>query len=129
MTTSASSPQARATLRRLTAPHAIDFSARLLQRSERGVLTFRAFVHTARELVREQPERCATYLAALVALDAAVASAVLGPAAADPPLPPPIARQRQRQGQQQGAHDGSVEREGGASGGVTGTQPQAAACP
>jgi len=69
MTTSASSPQARATLRRLTAPHAIDFSARLLQRSERGVLTFRAFVHTARELVREQPERCATYLAALVALE------------------------------------------------------------
>ena len=69
MTTSASSPPARATLRRLTAPHAIDFSARLLQRSERGVLTFRAFVHTARELVREQPERCATYLAALVALE------------------------------------------------------------
>ena len=69
MTTSASSPQARATLRRLTASHAIDFSARLLQRSERGVLTLRAFVHTAREFVREQPERCATYLAALVALE------------------------------------------------------------
>ena len=69
MTTSASSPQARATLRRLTAPHAIDFSARLLQRSERGVLTFRAFVHTAREFVREQPDRCAIYLAALVALE------------------------------------------------------------
>jgi hypothetical protein len=33
------------------------------------VLTFRAFVQTARELVREEPDRCATYLAALVALE------------------------------------------------------------
>ncbi|MGC6487293.1 MAG: hypothetical protein ACON4Z_06590 [Planctomycetota bacterium] len=66
---SASSPRARASLRRLTAPHAITFSARLLQRSEQGVLTFRAFVQTARELVRDDPDRCATYLAALVALE------------------------------------------------------------
>jgi hypothetical protein len=66
---SASSPRARASLRRLTAPHAITFSARLLQRSSAGVLTFRAFVQTARELVREEPDRCATYLAALVALE------------------------------------------------------------
>ena len=66
---SASSPHARATLRRLTAPHAIDFSARLLHRSRDGVLTFRAFVTTAREMVRDQPDRCATYLAALVALE------------------------------------------------------------
>jgi len=66
---SASSPHARASLRRLTAPHAITFSARLLQRSSKGVLTFRAFVQTARELVREEPDRCATYLAALVALE------------------------------------------------------------
>ena len=69
MTSSASSPQARASLRRLTAPHAIDFSSRLLRRSSDGVLTFRAFVHTAREFVHEQPERCALYLAALVALE------------------------------------------------------------
>lgn len=69
MTTSASSPHARASLRRLSAPHALDFGARLLQRSAGGTLTFREFVTTARELVREQPERCATYLAALVALD------------------------------------------------------------
>ena len=66
---SASSPHARASLRRLTAPHAITFSARLLQRSSQGVLTFRAFVQTAREFVREEPDRCATYLAALVALE------------------------------------------------------------
>ena len=69
MTLSATSPRARASLRRLTAPHAIDFSARLLQRNTDGILTFRAFVHTARELVREQPDRCATYLAALIALE------------------------------------------------------------
>ena len=33
------------------------------------MLTFRAFVTTAREMVRDQPDRCATYLAALVALE------------------------------------------------------------
>lgn len=69
MKLSATSPSARASLRRLTAPHAIDFSARLLQRSTNGVLTFRSFVQTAREFVREQPDRCATYLAALIALE------------------------------------------------------------
>ena len=65
----ASQRRARASLRRLTTPHALDFSARLLDRSDGGVLTFREFVRTARELVREQPDRSATYLAALVALD------------------------------------------------------------
>ena len=69
MSPSPSSPQARASLRRLSAPFAIDFSARLLARSNDGVLTFRAFVHTARDFVREHPDRCATYLAALVALE------------------------------------------------------------
>ncbi|MCK5943727.1 MAG: hypothetical protein KAI24_17215 [Planctomycetes bacterium] len=82
MTTSASSPHARAALRRLSAPHALDFGARLLERSAEGVLTFREFVTTARELVREQPERCATYLAALVALD-------MGSTEDDPPEHPP----------------------------------------
>jgi hypothetical protein len=69
MKTPPSQRRARASLRRLTTPHALDFSARLLDRSEDGVLTFREFVRTARELVREQPDRSATYLAALVALD------------------------------------------------------------
>jgi hypothetical protein len=82
MTTSASSPHARASLRRLSAPHALDFGARLLQQSAGGVLTFREFVTIAREMVREQPERTATYLAALVALD-------MGSTDDDPPLRSP----------------------------------------
>ncbi|MFN3242260.1 MAG: hypothetical protein ACE37K_12185 [Planctomycetota bacterium] len=82
MTTSASSPHARASLRRLSAPHALDFGARLLQQSAGGVLTFREFVTIAREMVREQPERTATYLAALVALD-------MGSNDDDPPLRSP----------------------------------------
>jgi len=82
MTTSASSPHARASLRRLSAPHALEFGARLLERGADGMLTFREFVSTARDFVREQPERCATYLAALVALD-------MGAPDEDPPPRPP----------------------------------------
>ena len=84
MTTSASSPHARASLRRLTTPHALDFSARLLERSHDGVLTFREFVRTARDFVREQPERSATYLAALVALDIGAADDEPAPLRSEP---------------------------------------------
>ena len=73
MTTPATSPIARRSLRRLTTPHALDFSSRLLDRTVNGVVTFREFVQTAREYVREDPERSATYLAALIALDMSAA--------------------------------------------------------
>ncbi|HEB52736.1 MAG TPA: hypothetical protein ENI87_05730 [bacterium] len=69
MTTPATSLQTRHQLRLLTTPHALDFGNRLLGRSSNGVLTFREFVDTAREMFAEHPEQCATYLAALVALD------------------------------------------------------------
>jgi len=69
MSQSASSPRARQSLRRLSSPHALDFSSRLLHRGNDGVLTFQEFVEVAREVVREQPDRSAVYLAALVALD------------------------------------------------------------
>lgn len=69
MSPSPSSPVARASLRRLATPHALDFGSRLLQHHTNGVLTFREFVTVARELVAEQPEQTAIYLAALVALD------------------------------------------------------------
>ena len=69
MSSSASSPAARRSLRRLTCPHALDFSTRLLERGANGVLTFREFVDVARAVGREQPDESAGYLAGLVALD------------------------------------------------------------
>ena len=69
MSSSASSPTTRNSLRLLASPHALDFSSRLLDRGTDGILTFREFVATAREFVHEQPDRSAIYLAALVALD------------------------------------------------------------
>ena len=69
MSQSASSPRARQSLRRLSSPHALDFSARLLHRGSGGSLTFREFVDVAKEVVREQPDATAVFLAALVALD------------------------------------------------------------
>jgi hypothetical protein len=60
---------ARESLRRLATPHAMDFGARLLQRGSGGTIRFREFVAVAHDFVRERPEQCAVYLAALVALD------------------------------------------------------------
>ena len=62
---------ARRSLRQLTSPQTLDFCRRLLSRSKEGSLTFREFLTTARELVRERPEDSAMFLAALVALDMA----------------------------------------------------------
>jgi hypothetical protein len=69
MSPSAPSPHARETLRHLTSSQALDFCARLLSRSKNGILTFREFYATAVELIREQPQDTAVFLAALVALD------------------------------------------------------------
>ena len=69
MTTSATSPAARRSLRTFASPHALSFSSRLLRHSKDGMLTFREFLTTAREFVEHEPERSAMYLAALVALD------------------------------------------------------------
>ena len=60
---------ARASLRRLTTPHALAFGTRLLSRGTDGTITFREFLAVARELVTRRPEQSAVYLAALVALD------------------------------------------------------------
>ena len=60
---------ARASLRRLATPHAIDFGNRLLGRGEGGLIRFREFVAVAREFMAERPDQTAFYLAALVALD------------------------------------------------------------
>ncbi len=60
---------ARASLRRLTTPHALAFGTRLLSRGTDGVITFREFLAVAQELVTLLPEQSAIYLAALVALD------------------------------------------------------------
>lgn len=69
MTVPASSPVARHSLRLLSCPHALEFGSRLLSRDHDGVLTFREFLDVARDLVREQPDESAFYLATLVALD------------------------------------------------------------
>jgi len=69
MSPSAPSPHARQTLRNLTSSHALDFCGRLLARSQNGILTFREFYSTSLDIVREQPEDAAMFLAALVALD------------------------------------------------------------
>lgn len=60
---------ARASLRRLATPHAIDFGTRLLRKGRDDVISFREFVAVARAFVAEQPEASAVYLATLVALD------------------------------------------------------------
>jgi hypothetical protein len=65
----AQSPHARETLRHLTSTQALDFCSRLLSRSDNGVLTFREFHATAREMIHECPDDTALFLAALVALD------------------------------------------------------------
>ncbi|MBL8750064.1 MAG: hypothetical protein JNK78_12945 [Planctomycetes bacterium] len=62
-------PAARASLRRLTTPHALHFGSQLLRRGREEVIPFRDFVAVARELVSQWPEQTAVYLAALVALD------------------------------------------------------------
>jgi hypothetical protein len=67
--TQTTSHLARATLRRLTTPHALAFGTRLLSRGTDGTITFREFLAVARELVTLLPEQSAVYLAALVALD------------------------------------------------------------
>ena len=56
-------------LRQLTSAHALDFCSRLLSQSDNGVFTFREFVKTAREMIREHPGNMAAFLAALVAID------------------------------------------------------------
>jgi len=69
MSLSAPSPHARQTLRHLTSSQALDFCGRLLERSQNGILTFREFYSTSLDIVREQPQDAALFLAALVALD------------------------------------------------------------
>jgi len=61
--------QARAALRRLTAPLALTFGRRLVDRTKQDTITFREFVTVARDLIADLPEQSAIYLAALVALD------------------------------------------------------------
>lgn len=61
--------EARASLRRLATPHAIDFGARLLRKGSGGIISFREFLAVARSFVAEQPDESAVYLATLVALD------------------------------------------------------------
>ncbi len=67
----------RTSLRRLVAPHALAFGARLLSRGTGTDITFREFLAVARELVTLLPEQSAVYLAALVALDMGTADCVL----------------------------------------------------
>ncbi|MFT4515773.1 MAG: hypothetical protein ACI89X_004311 [Planctomycetota bacterium] len=69
MSSTAHTPYARQTLRHLISSQALDFCGRLLTRSKDGILTFREFNDTALEIVREQPDDAAIFLAALVALD------------------------------------------------------------
>lgn len=69
MTLPASSPHARHSLRLLACPHALEFGSRLLSCEHDGLLTFHEFLTVARDLVREQPDDTAFYLATLVALD------------------------------------------------------------
>ncbi len=56
-------------LRGLCVGPAAIFGNRLLNRSKGQIVSFPAFVETAREMVASLPEECATYLAALIALD------------------------------------------------------------
>lgn len=56
-------------LRQLTSTHALDFCSRLLSQSNNGVFTFREFVKTTHDMIRENPGEMATFLAALVAID------------------------------------------------------------
>ena len=72
MPPTAHTPQARQTLRHLTSSQALDFCGRLLSRSKEVILTFREFYDTAIEVVLEQPEDTAMFLAALIALDMGV---------------------------------------------------------
>lgn len=73
----------RTLLRRLSAPHAIAFGSRLLERGDhgaglgKGTITFREFLNVARELVTQMPEQSAVYLAALVALDMSSEDSIL----------------------------------------------------
>lgn len=60
---------ARASLRRLATPHAIDFGTRLLRKGRDGDELAEADDAVARAFVAEQPEASAVYLATLVALD------------------------------------------------------------
>jgi hypothetical protein len=69
MHTEGSTPRSAAVLRELCAAAASTFGSRLLARAEGNLVTFRAFVITAREMVAAYPEQTATYLAVLVALD------------------------------------------------------------
>ncbi len=69
MTDPATRSAARASLRRLTTPHALHFGSCLLRRGSGDAISFREFVAVARELVAQCPEQTAIYLAALVALD------------------------------------------------------------
>lgn len=69
MTQTTSQHLARASLRRLTTPHAIAFGTRLLSRGHHATITFRDFLAVARDLVAQSPDQSAIYLAALVALD------------------------------------------------------------
>lgn len=85
MTKTTSPAQALDALRRLSAPHALAFGHRLLERGDGSTIPFREFVSVARELVCQLPEQSAVYLAALVALDMHNEDCLIGP----PPGPSP----------------------------------------
>lgn len=88
MTTTPATTDPRSALRRLTAPHALAFGSRLLERGKvhgsSGAITFREFVAVARELVTQMPEQSAVYLAALVALDMGQEDNILAGRAEEP---------------------------------------------
>lgn len=69
----------RNALRRLSAPHALAFGSRLLNRGRDRSISFREFLSVAHELVALLPEQSAVYLAALVALDMTNEDSILAP--------------------------------------------------
>ncbi|MCR9246602.1 MAG: hypothetical protein NXI31_16335 [bacterium] len=89
MNNPSSTVDSRTALRRLSAPHALAFGSRLLDRQgphlkNPGPITFREFLRVARELVTHKPEQSAIYLAALVALDMTSEDCILADPFGDP---------------------------------------------
>ncbi len=61
--------ETESTLKNLCARPAARFGAALLAQSNGPTISFRQFVHTARQLVQEDQQGAATWLAALIALE------------------------------------------------------------
>lgn len=56
-------------LRRLSAPHALQFGNALLKHAHGGTISFSSFIDVARDWVAHMPDESAFYLASLIALD------------------------------------------------------------